>query len=407
MFSNKSYISPVNIKYLIEDNDISLFEGDNFGSLLFYPGMRIKNKELLDRFENVNINFDLAKFSNWPIVIDEVLRLANTDANIHIYINNSKFATTQSFFGVLFNICKVKEIEVSVVHTGPEELGKYYILHVKKSNTKPNNKKWSFGLIVDGKNVEFLSQFISSVEREFPEGEKDNVELIINGPSNNEYEIAFRDSYLNIISINTGSEFNHLGWITQKKNAIVKAAKNPNIALFHNRYKLMDGWLDAFDSFGYDFDLISLKQCYKGERFPDWVAAGNSWTLAKSILLDTNDFHPNLYVNGGAIVAKKEVLLNYPLNELLFWNEAEDIEHTKRLLEAGYMPRYAFLPSVDVLSMRDGFMNGFSYQNSLALFVFGYVNRLSHFSPIYQLLRSKSGKIKNILRNFFTLFKIR
>lgn len=365
----------------------------------FSEGVRIKDVNKTYRFSHVKIQFNIAAYSNWPILLDECLRFAADEAQFSFYFQDSKFVARHVCIGFLIRLFHRQKIKFKLIHLGPEPIGELYIFEIKRQRDLAIKKDWSMGILVDGKAPDMLDKFLSSVNREFSNTASDQkLEVIINGPKTKEYEDILAKYSMDVRFIHTGHEFNHLGWITQKKNAIVAESKFDNVALFHNRYVLQVGWLSRFDEFGYDFELISLKQTYKKERFPDWVAAGSRWSVAKSFLLNPNDFHPNIYVNGGVIVAKKRVLQQIPLNESLFWNHAEDLEHTSMAMGHGILPRYASGPSLDVLNMRKDFMSGFQSPNRLFQKVFGYDFRVSHYSPLYTSKRRILNLLHKILR---------
>jgi hypothetical protein len=64
-------------------------------------------------------------------------------------------------------------------------------------------------------------------------------------------------------------------------------------------------------------------------------------------------------VNGGAILAKREVLQLFPWNELLYWNQGEDVELSRRMQQRSIYPRYARTLELVVLQVRDGYIESF------------------------------------------------
>lgn len=52
-----------------------------------------------------------------------------------------------------------------------------------------------------------------------------------------------------------------------------------------------------------------------------------------------NRYPSNAYINGGFIVLKKQTALKIFFNELLFWNQAEDVELSKHYLNQSLVPR--------------------------------------------------------------------
>lgn len=396
IFSSKYFLPPGKIGVDFDGSSLSLSVNNmNSCESYFNEGIRVRDVSMVNNYATVKIDFNIADFSNWAIILDEFLRLVAGEGKFSFYLRNSKFVCQHVCLSFLRKMFVQKNIQAKLIHVGPDQKGDLYIFDIKRQQSSETKKDWSIGILVDGKAPELLDAFLFSIDAEFNVSKHDQkLEVIVNGPTTKEYNEIVGKYDIDIRFINTGSDFNHLGWITQKKNAIVAESKYENTILFHNRYALKSGWLKKFDNFGYDFEILSPKQVYQEKRFPDWTAAGSEWSLAKSFLLDPNDFHPNLYVNGGVIIAKKWVLEKYSLNEFLFWNQAEDLSHTSELISQGILPRYASDPEVEVLSMRNNFMKGFKEQNKLCQAIWGYEQRISHFSPIYKL-KDKIRRLMN------------
>jgi hypothetical protein len=66
-----------------------------------------------------------------------------------------------------------------------------------------------------------------------------------------------------------------------------------------------------------------------------------------------------MYVNGGALIAKRQLLVECPWNELLFWNQGEDVELTRRMKVLGITPRLAPYVVLETDEPREGYTQEF------------------------------------------------
>ena len=190
---------------------------------------------------------------------------------------------------------------------------------------------WTFGLITDGKREDNVIAFVKSI---YAIHGLDDFEILICGPEIEEL------SEMNVLFIKTPDEFDHLGWITKKKNLIARKSSKQNLLIAHDRYVLPENFLEKMIGYGGDFDVISPRQVTPdGKRFPDWVCTGANWSWSPSGMLDYDDYSPYNYVNGGLTLAKTALMKRVGWNELLFWGQAEDVELSRRLLQDGAIHR--------------------------------------------------------------------
>jgi hypothetical protein len=133
-------------------------------------------------------------------------------------------------------------------------------------------------------------------------------------------------------------------WITRKKNLITENAKYDNIVYTHDYHIFDDNWYQGFLKFGEDFKVCSnIIINDDGSRYRDWMWW--DWPGAKYSHNDQISI-PNsehllpytearcsrwMYINGSYWVAKKEVMMEFPLNENLAHGGMEDIEWSKRV----------------------------------------------------------------------------
>jgi hypothetical protein len=100
---------------------------------------------------------------------------------------------------------------------------------------------FTFGIITNGDNDNFITQIIESIiKNNIP-----NYEIIIVGNTK-----IKRTDKIDIFYFNENIKS---GWITRKKNIVVRNAKYENIVLMHDYVKLGDNWYEGFLKFGDDY----------------------------------------------------------------------------------------------------------------------------------------------------------
>ncbi|MCM1129678.1 MAG: hypothetical protein NC211_07140 [Alistipes senegalensis] len=348
----------------------------------FMEGLFCTNKEAIGKVDKCLIDFNVAAYSNGRLIFLEAMRLLSNDARLSFYFDWSKFYSKYEFFNFILNYCRCHDIDFSLEEFFPSARGTYYQVHFRKSKGMDNGDgKWSLGILVSKDRSDEFVQFLRSVERAFSSNEE-NVEVIVNGTLDNMEEILSQCK-VPVIFISTGEKWDQYGWITKKKNDIVRKASYQNIAIFHNRYSISENWLSYFEKFGYDFDVLAPKQFYNDEEFPSLPALGTEWSLSTSIIIDNDDYHPYAYVNGGALIAKKRVLEMVPLNDFLFWGECEDVEWSRRLNSLGFVPRLMPFPLAKILTVRPGYtVKAFLKNNTLNARIFGFHTSIALTNPL-------------------------
>jgi hypothetical protein len=187
---------------------------------------------------------------------------------------------------------------------------------------------FSFGIITGGGKENFINEIIDSIEREsIP-----HYEIIIIGSCNikrlNTTVFAFDES----IKPN---------WITRKKNLITYYTKFENIVYMHDFIKLNAGWYAGHSLAGNDFYVRMDKIInFDGTRFRDWCIwphNGNfmDGLIGRECLIPYYLTHLSKYqyISGSYWVAKKKVMMQYPLDERLSWGEGEDVLWSKLVRE--------------------------------------------------------------------------
>jgi hypothetical protein len=132
------------------------------------------------------------------------------------------------------------------------------------------------------------------------------------------------------------SHFSTRGWITRKKNLIAKYAKYNTLVLLHDYFVFDPQWYQAFEEFGYDWDICCCPQTLmNGKRhFTDWVAdAGGPRPIYTMIDYTDNSYTKHQYISGGMFLVKKYFLLMNPFAEWMAPGTAEDVEWSRRVRE--------------------------------------------------------------------------
>ena len=183
---------------------------------------------------------------------------------------------------------------------------------------------FSFGIITNGDNDNYINQIIDSIEvQNIP-----NYEIIIVG--------ATKVSRVNTTTIPFDESVKAM-WITKKKNLITLNAKYENLVFLHDYISLTEGWYEGFLSFGDDFKVCMTKIInIDGTRFRDWTLMPRLFQHRlpnREYLLPYTMTHLSkyMYISGAYWVAKKNIMLEEPLNESLVWGQAEDSEWSSRI----------------------------------------------------------------------------
>jgi hypothetical protein len=124
------------------------------------------------------------------------------------------------------------------------------------------------------------------------------------------------------------------GWITKKKNILCQTAKFENVVLLHDYLVFNSNWYSGFKKFGNNFDVaMNVILNLDGSRFRDWCLnpydvippLGPILNREFFIPYDEERFTNKMYISGTYWVAKKEFMLQNPLDEELIWGESEDL----------------------------------------------------------------------------------
>lgn len=203
---------------------------------------------------------------------------------------------------------------------------------------------WTCAVLTRGTRVPHVVEFCRSIREQDPDHRH---EILIWGPDDPAYA-AYG------VSCHDPGYRDHLAEISRKKNDIADRATRPNLLIVHDRYRLDPGFFTGFARFGYDFDFVTVPQRYEcGTHFPAYVAT-ESGGLGDGRSIDCRDYEtirPGQYINGGLLVAKTETLRDVRLNDLLFWNQWEDVELAREFRGRGLPPRVNCFSSATTLGI--------------------------------------------------------
>lgn len=220
---------------------------------------------------------------------------------------------------------------------------------------------FTFGIITDGSNDNFLNIIINSIKN----NNIPNYEIIIVGKT----QINSNE----LIKIFDFDESIKKNWITKKKNIIIKNAKFENIVLLHDYINFDNNWYNGFITFGNNFDWCVTKIFNNnGERFRDYTlfpykvdylnidySPGDINTYFENNCLLPYNFkntiktNKYMYISGAYYIIKKKIALQYLLDESLVWCKGEDVEYSKRLNNNGIIIACNQYSSVSLLKQKE------------------------------------------------------
>lgn len=126
-------------------------------------------------------------------------------------------------------------------------------------------------------------------------------------------------------------------WITRKKNIVTAEAREENVVYMHDYLLLEPGWYEGWRRHGGDFKACMNRIVNSdGTRFRDWCLAPDETArpgrrkagmMTKENILPYSEdsLSKFMYFSGAYWVAKRSVMLEFPLDERLSWGEREDL----------------------------------------------------------------------------------
>ena len=279
------------------------------------------------------------------IYLDELLRLLGADGRLVVKFREDRHFTLvklKRFLGRHPFLDVSVETEISL-----PQYGWVTVYRVRRKHlAEYASGEWSLAILTQGKKVANVVAFLKSVRDQDPHRRH---EIIVCGPPHPEYE-PFG------VRMHTKEYSPVLADICTKKNDLADVATRPNLLLVHDRYVLDPGFFDGFERYGHDFDFLTVPQRYEtGEEFPAYVTM-SKWRTefvwrAPIVLASYDRVYPLQYLNGGLLAVKTHTLRALRLNELLFWNQAEDCELAGWLLAHSLPPRVNPISRATVLGL--------------------------------------------------------
>lgn len=295
----------------------------------------------------------ISDFLGWKILIDESIRLLKEDGYLVVrFVENSSISITSLKYFINSNINL--EAEVFWEDYKPTLQSIFTIIFkIRRKNIKQYcDDKWSFAILTQGSKVENVVQFIRSIRSSDVDFKH---QIIISGPKDERYsEFA--------VEYNEKSYSGDYAEISKKKNDIVKLARNSNILIAHDRYVLNADFFSGFEKYGYDFDFLTIKQFYEsGSEFPSYCAVlRKDFIWSQPVKCGDYSFvSEEHYLNGGLMIFKKHTISTVPFNQMLFWNQQEDLELSKRMMLSGIVPRINFLSSATTVGISESYTASF------------------------------------------------
>jgi len=143
-------------------------------------------------------------------------------------------------------------------------------------------------------------------------------------------------------------EIRNDGYITIQKNNITKRAKFDVVVYLHDYVSFDINWFGNILKFGGNFNILMTRiEDDTGLRFRDWTfwyqdlfelpipseKKTEIFAACQQYLIpyEWKEFSKFQYISGAFWVAKKSVMLEFPLNESLAWAQGEDVEWSKRV----------------------------------------------------------------------------
>jgi hypothetical protein len=191
---------------------------------------------------------------------------------------------------------------------------------------------WSFGIISDGRKNDKVTKLIQSViKQKIP-----NFEVIICGP----YTIPEEFNGKDIIVLDDVKLDQDIRPPTPaKKNKIIKRARYNNLCVLHDRFTLPHDWYSNFENYGNYFDVLCLPTVDAGgNRFRvDWMNFHYPITqiTSQNRSLDYSSWTPEVIIQGGILIAKKNLMQKVMFDERLHWGELEDMQLSKKMYLEG------------------------------------------------------------------------
>lgn len=321
--------------------DLSLYSQKQINQL-YHPTGKFKT----DFYEKVYSKDLLNKNKFVPILLKEWFYLVRKNGFLVIDYEPHKTCDQKTLEKQMFWLWKDSYQIVSHDYIDDQRVRFICQKTVDTSIKNDDITKWTFGIITNGKRTEWMEQIIKSIRQQnIP-----HYEIIICGTYLDKGEKDIRHIPF--------SERDDKGWITKKKNLIVKEAKYENICMLHDRIVLGGGWYKGMQKWGNCFENLGCRQLFEGVRVNDWVAShyfinnreGEKFSFESSV--DYKDWYKAIWFLGQLNIFKKSIITKNNLwwDETLYYGEKEDYQFSKNLNDNGFIHRFNDYSSVITLT---------------------------------------------------------
>ena len=195
-------------------------------------------------------------------------------------------------------------------------------------------KGWSFGIITDGYHQSRVKRIIDSILSQ----KIKNFEIIIVGDNNENYN--YNDCSIKLVEFKSDEEWSDNNKvdtfpISIKKNLIVERAVYENLCFLHDYVILDKNWYLGILKFekNNEWKVLTNKILNSdNSRVFDWVLYDHPLCYRKVTYLPQNKkITKYQYIPGYYWCVKKNIMVEFKLNESLKWGQKEDVEWSKRV----------------------------------------------------------------------------
>ena len=207
---------------------------------------------------------------------------------------------------------------------------------------------WSAGVVFSGREAEIptllrcLEGLVAQPELSAAVGG----EIVVCGPARN---LAFLEAFPEVRYLVYEDAPGDRLMISAKKNALIRHMTGPRIAIFHARIVLEPRALAAVPR---EFDISGPNVYVRtGDRSASYLSLTATETVWPGIMSRSSSRYMRhvgddplalhalggLFVDGGAFYVMRAVHEACPLNNLIAWNEGEDVEWCARAFVQGYL----------------------------------------------------------------------
>ena len=283
----------------------------------------------LENFDEVHIFFLLDRSKYIRHIIKDADSLLKNGGKLIVHATNNRIHASY-----LRSLSQIKsEISLCIKDRyhllSKKDVKKVHSLEYKKVASVISNadsiSKWTFGIITNGKDFDLVGRLVHSIEKQ----DIPDYEIIICGPK-------YSSENKNVVNIGDVISEDSRAPICVKKNRIVDNASFENVAIFHARYELPEGWFEGMKAFGnlFEFLILPSRTNSDGLRINDWSIFRKKFMAI--YLLKYTYYNEDWYAQGGVIIAKRSILKDVPLSQYLHWDELEDVQFSRELKLKGY-----------------------------------------------------------------------